>query len=250
MSRFNLAALYALIRGAVVGTLTPQQAGNVAVMEAVGQSYLGMPIGDALNLMTGEIASVSAYSADGSAQQLFAATIQQPESVLRIMRAVAGSMIVAEDSSGATTFLDIAYPYKDPKTGTQRRKFYYLAVTPQLLLGAPRKAMLRDTVQRLASYRDSRAPAGLLDDSDFSQMRSLLPPKLSGLSGSDLTQIPWDKLMSQLEDQIVQGSKQKNGQPAPDLSWLKSDAISRHLHIALSGWWKDSGGVYFDSYLQ
>jgi hypothetical protein len=56
--------------------------------------------------------------------------------------------------------------------------------------------------------------------------------------------------MSQLEDQIVQGSKQKNGQPAPDLSWLKSDAISRHLHIALSGWWKDSGGVYFDSYLQ
>ncbi len=250
MSRFNLAALYALIRGAVVGTLTSQQAANVAVMEAAGQSYLGMPIGDALNLVTGEIASVSTYSDDGSAQQLFAATIQQPESVLRIMRAVAGSMIVAEDSSGATTFLDIAYPYKDPKTGTQRRKFYYLAVTPQLLLGAPRKAMLRDTVQRFASYRDTRARAGLLANPDFSQMRSLLPPKLSGLSGSDLTQIPWDKLMSQLEDQIAQGAKQKNGQPAPDLSWLKSDTISRHLHIALSGWWKDSGGVYFDSYLQ
>jgi len=250
MSRFNLAALYALIRGAVVGTLTSQQAANVTVMEAVGQSYLGMPIGDALNLMTGEVATVSTYSADGSAQQLFATTIQQPESVLRIMRAVAGSMIVAEDSSGPTTFLDIAYPYKDPKTGTQRRKFYYLAVTPQLLLGAPRKAMLRDTVQRFASYRDTRAPAGLLASPDFSQMRSLLPPKLSGLSGSDLTQIPWDKLMSQLEDQIAQGAKQKNGQQAPDMSWLKPDAISRHLHIALSGWWKDSGGVYFDSYVQ
>jgi hypothetical protein len=166
------------------------------------------------------------------------------------MRAVAGSMIVAEDSSGPTTFLDIAYPYKDPKTGTQRRKFYYLAVTPQLLLGAPRKAMLRDTVQRFASYRDTRAPAGLLASPDFSQMRSLLPPKLSGLSGSDLTQIPWDKLISQLEDQIAQGAKQKNGQQAPDMSWLKPDAISRHLQIALSGWWKDSGGVYFDSYVQ
>jgi hypothetical protein len=250
VSRFNLAALYALIHGALLGTVTPQQATNVAVMESVGQSYLGMPVGDALGLMTGEIASVSTYSGDGTAQQLFAATIQQPEAVLRIMRAVAGSMIVAEDSSGTATFLDIAYPYKDPKTGTQRRKFYYLAVTPKMLLGAPRKAMLRETVQRFASDRGAPARAGLLADPDFSRVRSLLPEKLSGLSGSDLTQIPWDKLMSQLEDQIAQGNKQKNGPQAPDLGWLKPDLISRHLHIALSGWWKDSGGVYFDSYLQ
>jgi len=81
-------------------------------------------------------------------------------------------------------------------------------------------------------------------------MRSLLPEKLSGLSASDLTQIPWDKLLGNLEQQIAQTAKQKNGPPPPDLSWLKPDIISRHLHIALSGWWKDSGGVYFDSYLQ
>ena len=250
MSRFNLAALYALTRGAIVGTLSSQQVANVTAIETVGQSYLGMPIGDALGLMSGEIASFSTYSDDGTAQQLFAATIQQPEAVLRILRAVAGSMIVAEDSSGTATFLDIAYPYKDPKTGTQRRKFYYLAVTPQMLLGAPRKAMLRETVQRLGSHRDASPAAGLLANPDFSRMRSLLPEKLSGLSGSDLTQIPWDKLLSQLEDQVAQEAKQKNGQQPPDLSWLKPDTISRHLHIALSGWWKDSGGVYFDSYLQ
>ncbi len=250
MSRFNLAALYALAHGAIVGTLSSQQVANVSAVEAVGQTYLGMPIGDALGLMTGEIASFSTYSDDGTAQQVFAATIRQPEAVLRILRAVAGSMIVAEDSSGTATFLDIAYPYKDPKTGTQRRKFYYLAVTPQMLVGAPRKAMLRETVQRLSLNRDALPAAGLLASPDFSRMRSLLPEKLSGLSGSDLTQIPWGKLLSQLEDQIAQGAKQKNGQQLPDLSWLKPDAISRHLHIALSGWWKDSGGVYFDSYLQ
>ncbi|HEY4283187.1 MAG TPA: hypothetical protein VGM62_08985 [Chthoniobacterales bacterium] len=250
MSRFNLAALYALAHGAIVGTLSSQQVANVSAVEAVGQVYLGMPIGDALGLMSGEIASFSTYSDDGTAQQAFAATIQQPEAVLRILRAVAGSMIVAEDSSGTATFLDIAYPYKDPKTGTQRRKFYYLAVTPRMLLGAPRKAMLRETVQRLGSNRDALPAAGLLASPDFSRMRSLLPEKLSGLSGSDLTQIPWGNLLSQLEGQITQGAKQKNGQPPPDLSWLKPDAISRHLHIALSGWWKDSGGVYFDSYLQ
>src|SRR6185437_5154490 len=127
MSHFNLAALYALARGAIIDTLSSQQVANVSAVEAVGQSYLGMPIGDALGLMSGEIASFSTYSDDGSAQRVFAATIRQPEAVLRILRAVAGSMIVAEDSSGTATFLDIAYPYKDPKTGTQRRKFYYLA---------------------------------------------------------------------------------------------------------------------------
>jgi hypothetical protein len=250
MSRFDLAALYALVRGAIGGTLSPQQVANVSAIETVGQSYLGMPVGDALGLMSGEIASFSTYSDDGTPQQLFAATIQQPQAVLRILRAVAGSMIVAEDSSGPTTFLDIAYPYKDPKTGTQRRKFYYLAVTPQMLVGAPRKAMLRETIQRLSSHGDASPVAGLLANPDFSRMRSLLPEKLSGLSGSDLTQIPWDQLFSQLEGQIAQGAKQKNGQQPPDFGWLKSDLISRHLHIALSGWWKDSGGVYFDSYLQ
>ncbi len=250
MSRFNLAALYALMRGALVGALSSQQVANVSAMETVGQSYLGMPIGDAFGLMSGEIASFSTYSDDGTAQQLFAATIRQPEAVLRILRSVVGSMIVAEDSAGPTTFLDIAYPYKDPKTGTQRRKFYYLAVTPQMLVGAPRKAMVRETVQRINSHSDASPASGVLANPDFSRMRSLLPEKLSGLSGSDLTQIPWDKLLANLEDQIAQGAKQKNGPQPPDLSWLKSDLISRHLHIALSGWWKDSGGVYFDSYLQ
>jgi hypothetical protein len=250
MSRFNLAALYVLMRGAIVGTLSSQQVANVSAMETVGQSYLGMPIGDAFGLMSGEIASFSTYSDDGTPQQLFAASIRQPEAVLRILRSVAGSMIVAEDSSGPTTFLDIAYPYKDPKTGTRRRKFYYLAVTPQMLVGAPRKAMLRETIQRLGSHGDPSPAAGLLANPDFSRMRSLLPEKLSGLSGSDLTQIPWDQLFSQLEDRIAQGAKQKNGQQPSDFSWLKSDLISRHLHIALSGWWKDSGGVYFDSYVQ
>jgi hypothetical protein len=250
MSRFDLAALYALLHGAIVGTMSSQQVANVSAMETVGQSYLGMPIGDAFGLMSGEIASFSTYSDDGTAQQLLAATIRQPEAVLRILRSVVGSMIVAEDSSGAATFLDIAYPYKDPKTGTQRRKFYYLAVTPQMLVGAPRKAMVRETVQRLNSHPDPSPASGVLANPDFSRMRSLLPEKLSGLSGSDLTQIPWDKLLANLENQIAQTAKQKNGQKVPDSTWLKPDAISSHVHVALSGWWKDSGGVYFDSYLQ
>ena len=40
-----------------------------------------------------------------------------------MLRAVIGTMIAAEDTSGSTTFLDLTYPYKDPATGTQRRAF-------------------------------------------------------------------------------------------------------------------------------
>ena len=252
MSRFNLGALYALIRGAVAGSLTGQQGANINAMEAVGQSYLGMPIPDALGLFTGEVASFSIYSDDGTPEQLFAASIQQPKSVLRIVRAVAGPMIVAEDSFGTATLLDISYPYKDPKTGAQRRKFYYLAATPQMFLGAPRKAMLRQTIQRLGSTSAPSMPAGVLANPEYLHLRSLLPEKLSGLSGADITQIPWDKLLANLENQVSQGANEKNGSKPqmPDLHWLKPELISRHLHTALSGWWKDPGGVYFDSYVQ
>jgi hypothetical protein len=70
------------------------------------------------------------------------------------------------------------------------------------------------------------------------------------LSGSDITQIPWDKLLTKLQAQLEQAAKDKNGPQPPDLNWLKPEAVSRHLHVALSGWWVDSSGVYFDSYIQ
>jgi len=250
VSRMNLAATYQLISGAVMGSLTPQQTTSVAAVEGLAQNFLGMPIADALGLFTGEIGSVSSYSDDGTQEQLYAATIQKPEAVLRILRAVIGSMIVGEDSSGATTTLDIAYPYKDPETGRQRKKFYYVAVTPQTVLVAPRKAMLRHAMQQLDPASGDPPPGGVFANPEFSQLRSLLPGKLSGLSGADFQQIPWDKVLANLENQWAEAAKQSNGQQPPDLSSLKPEVITQHLHVALSGWWKDASGVYFDSYIQ
>jgi hypothetical protein len=31
---------------------------------------------------------------------------------------------------------------------------------------------------------------------------------------------------------------------------VKPEAFSRHFHTAIYGWWKDSNGVYFDSFVQ
>lgn len=251
MSRMNWAAGYDLLQAAVVGTLPPQQASSVAIAETMAQAYLGMPIGDALRLFTGETASVTSYSEDGASQQVYAVTIQRRDALLRILRAVGGKMIVAEDSAGTTTYLDVAYPYRDPVSGTQRRKFYYVAVTPDMMLVAPRKAMLRQAASLLAS--PASAPAGVLASPAYEQLRSRLPGKLTAMSAVDLTQIPWDKLAANFEEQLEAGAKKQNGTSPQEAIWLKSippDIVSRHLQMSVGGWWKDANGIYIESYLQ
>ncbi|HXY79201.1 MAG TPA: hypothetical protein VEI08_01050 [Candidatus Bathyarchaeia archaeon] len=249
ISRMNYAAIYQVVRDAIFGNLPPQQAAQAGALEGAAQGYIGMAIPDALRLFTGEFASASFYTEDGTSEQLYAATIQKPDAVLRILRAVIGTMIVGEDSSGTTTFLDVAYPYTDPSTHQRRRKFYYVAVTPQTLLIAPRKATLREALQRL-NPTTADPPAGVFTNPEYAQLRSRLPEKLSGLGGADLTQIPWTKLMQNFASQMAQAANQNNDQKQLDLSSIKLDAISHYLHISVSGWWKDANGVYFDSYIQ
>jgi len=249
ISRMNYAAIYQVIRDAVFSNLEPAQAAQIGALEGAAQGYIGMSIPEALKLFTGEFASTTSYSDDGASEQVYAATIQKPDAVLRVLRAVIGTMIVNEDSSGPATILDIAYPYTDPITHQRRRKFYYVAVTPQMLIVAPRKALLRGAIQRLTPEA-ADPPEGVFTNPQYAQLRSRLPEKLSGLGGADLSQIPWQKLMQDFVNQMSQAAVQTNGAKLPDLSSLKLDTISRYLHISVSGWWKDANGVYFDSYIQ
>jgi hypothetical protein len=258
VSRVDFGALYRLMMEAMGAVLPPQQAAAIQSAQSMAQGFLGMPIQDALDLFTGEVASATSFSDDGEQQRVFAATIQKPDSVLRILRAVLGPMTLAEDSFGDATTLDIAYPYRDPLTGFTRRKMYYVAVTPQMLLVAPRKVMLRETIEALKSTASNAAPSGkgIFADPEYAKMRSLLPEKLSGLGAENLAQIPWDAVWANFSQQLQQGSKQSHASKtaySPDYSWMKlvnPDVIPRHLHIAVSGWWKDASGVYFDAYVQ
>jgi hypothetical protein len=267
VSRVNFAAIYRLFYGAIVPNLPQQQAANVAAMAGAVQGYLGMSIPDALDLFTGEVASTSTYASDGSEERVFAAAIQKPESVLHILRAVLGPMTLAEDTYGDATTLDIAFPYRDPATGLRRRTMYYVAVTPQMLLVAPRKAMLRKLLEETSAKGMGPGAAvakGAFADPQYAQLRALMPEKLSGLSVTDISVIPWVPVFAKLESRAEESAKLAAQQPAqsskkapnvrpPDYAWLKlvdPQVIPRHLHIAVSGWWKDTNGVYFDSYLQ
>lgn len=250
--RMNVPAIYQLVRNAIVTNAPPQQAAGLLMIESMSARFLGMPLQSALELFRGEFASVNSYSEDGERQQLMAIAIQRPDDVLRVLRAAASSVIISEDSSGDATYLDLAYPYKDPKTGTQRRKFYYLAVTQEMILGAPRKAMLRQAAQQVRAETDGSQAKGIFGDPGYVQMRSHLPEKLSSLSTSDIAAVPWDKVIANLQEQENEAAQQSKSAPLPDLSQWKAaaPAISRHLRMAVSGSWKDANGVYFDSYVQ
>lgn len=253
VSRINFAAVYRLILGAATAVMPAQQAANLQAAQNAAQAFLGMSLPDALDLFTGELASATSFSEDGRQERVFAVTIQKPDAVLRVLRVVLGPMTLAEDTSGNTTMLDIAYPYRDPATGFQRRKLYYVAITPQMLLVAPRKAMLRETLEGLSAPRTAPSTVkGVFADPEYAKMRALLPGRLSGLGADDVSLMPWEAIWTNFEQQVEESPKNAP-HGSPDLSWMKlvnPDVIPRHLHIAVSGWWKDANGVYFDSYLQ
>jgi hypothetical protein len=251
--RFNFSQLYQIIREAALATVTPQQAVGLTGAEAMAQGFLGMSITDALQLFTGEVGSQLSYTADGESQQLYALAIQKPQDVLKLLRVAVSKIIATEDTSGDTTYLDLSYPTHDPVSGQERHNSYYLAVTPQFVIGGPSKAMVREATARVSGKSGATSEALVSSNPDFIRLRALMPEKLIGIGGADMTQIPWNKVVSRYVRQTEQEeklSKQKNLSSSEWLQSLKPGMFTRHLHVIANGWWKDSNGLYFDYYVQ
>jgi hypothetical protein len=253
ISKFSWAATYELIRAGSVGSLNPQQAASFATFDTMAQNFLGMSVSDALQLFTGEVASETTYSEDGTSARIYAVTIQKPKEVLRVLRAVAGSFIIAEDIAGDTTYLDVSFPSTDSASGQQKRTFYYVAVTPEMIYAAPRKAMVRAAIERLQAGSGSTAPRKISSNPELNHMRALLPEKLSGLTAADMSHFPWEKVIAQygqIAAQAAKDAKDSNSTATDYWKLVKPEVFSRHFHTAIYGWWKDSNGIYFDSFVQ
>jgi len=253
ISKFNFSALYQIVRQAAVASMTPQQSAGLLGAEAMAQGFLGMSVSDALQLFTGEFGNRISFAEDGESQQMYVVAIQKQPDVLRLLRAALAKYVAAEDTSGDTTYLDLAFPYRDPESGQQRRSFYYLAVTPQFIITGPRKAMVRSAVARISGKTPSMASQDSVPSNpEFVRLRQLLPEKLSGLGGTDMGKIPWDKIIARFVEQMesAKQSNQNNPPTAEMLRLIKPGLINRHLKASANGWWKDSSGIYFDYYIQ
>ncbi len=254
-SRIDFAALFVTISRALIAALPKEQSENVTRMDAFGALALGMPIADALHLFTGEFASIRTEPGGDFSSGLFGATIQDPEKVVSLLSHVLGSSVATEDRVGDTTFLEISAPYTDSKTSTQRRRFYAVAVAPGFLIVGPRKAPVREALARAANSSAAKPAANLASDPNLIHVRGSLPQNLSGFGYSDLAHLDWSKITASFGAQQsfkIQGGYGSSKPPAgpSPLEGLDPPVFLRYLHVTYSGMWKDSSGVYFDSYVQ
>lgn len=249
ISKFDLSALYHLIRTGF-GAVAAQKGANIAAVEAMAKNYLGMSIDEALQLFTGEIGSRTSVSDDGEWQKSFAIAIRKQPEVLRLLRTAVGSYISDEKTEGDITFLEFSAPSKNAAGGTSNRPLYYVAVTPQMIYASPQKAALRETLARVKSGPAGNAFAEGLPIKDWKELRARLPEKLSGIGGADLSKLSWEKYIQRYQLQVMEATKDSDSAASDYFNLLKPEVFFRHLHAAISGWWKDSNGVYFDSYIQ
>lgn len=248
-SQISLIGIYHALKRAL-----SQSGSNTAPMvsslESMAQTRIGMPLPDALALTTGEFGSLeSSPSLDPDKKVFFAGISNKPEA-LKLMRTVLSDRITSERNEGNVTYLKISLKGDQGSTGVAQWGFYHLAVTPNLLLGAPKSDTLRSTLSQ-ASAGDPAWPK------NFQAARAKFPERLNGFSYFDLQRLDWPAVKQQWTTQVAASVKDaKNADAAKQArkinDWfqnLNPEVFPRHLHSMTGASWKDAGGVHFDEWI-
>jgi hypothetical protein len=223
-----------------------------AALDAAATQLFGMRVEEVLQLFTGEFAGFSPSVGLDPLGNVFAIGIRKPQEVLRVLRVALSKEIQSEDFLGGTSILSITSPFPDSKTGATRRQFLYVGVTPTMILVAPRKAMLKAMLVNGSKPGDAMY-LGLAGNAKFTGARAQLPPSLSGLAYLDFSRVNWDDLVKEVTPPSNKDSNSKAidaGDPAAWKSAFKSELLSKYLHLMISGWWKERGGIHFDGFIE
>jgi hypothetical protein len=252
VTRVNPRALYETVRGALASSLAPDQRGALDMGEATWAGQLGISVPDALGLLRGEIFSMTPTGNLGAGSRLYAATIQKPTEVLRVLRQIFARQITGEEQVGDSTILKFSTSsHSSPARGSERQ-LYYLAVTPQTLLAAPQIETLREAIGRLG-HAHGGTPASLAGEAGFQRARARFPENLGGLSYLDLSRIPWENFAEMFEAGLKKAQQTSAASLGTAQDWIKKippAVMHRYLHAWSSGSWKDAHGVYFDAYIE
>ena len=268
-TRLDLLAFYQTLRNAARAGLNIEQQSQLEMFEGMMGAQLGMGIGEALAAVSGEVATISLDS-DGNGnggssgsealpsaydplQNLYAVAISRPDDVLKLVQLVAGKNLTNETREGNATVLAVTMPYRDEKNGVQRKRFHYIGITPNMMIIAPRKALLREAITR-ASAQSATTATGLAADSKFQQVRTRLPNNLSAISYADLSHTPWQFLFDTI---IREAAANAAKDPSEKLTPQEEEALrvlprilSRYLHTSFGGYWKDKNGIFMDSFIE
>src|SRR6266849_11128628 len=249
----DFSAFYETLRRAVASALPPNTQGNVDMFEGMIASQIGMKPLEALQLLTGEVASLSTGTDFAPENDLFVLGIRKKPEVLRLLRTVMGERMSSERVVGDVTYMKISLSGTQSQAGVAQWDFYYLAATPNLLLGARKNETLQAAVAR-ARAADSPSSGGLASQPAFLQARSRFPQKLNSIGFADFTRINWPQVRDRLVAETQKAGSSKLA-PPPGLSierlkQLDFTVLGRHLHTLASASWKDSAGVNWDAWIE
>jgi hypothetical protein len=242
-ARIDAAALYQDVHDALGAALAPEQLLQVAVFEAAIEQQLGMAPTDFLKLLGGEFAAIYLKAGTAGHADLYAVTINQPANVLAFLHRTLGKSVLDEKQDGVTDFLRLGGGCASVKPPKDCKWQYSLAVTPKMLVGGRDASQVAAAVARL----DHPASTTLAADPKFTSARARLPKELSGLSFVNLGGVDWQQYLAPLAKGVA---KEMPSRPAAPVPLPDSAVLSRYLHEAVYGWWKNSSGIHFTLYVE
>ena len=254
-TQINAQGVYDTAKRAFRASFPQGQQGSADLLETLAQTRLGMPLPEALALVTGEFASLQSSPALDPANQVIFLGIRKKPEILKLMRTIFGDQLTSERNEGDTTYLKISLRGGQNDAGVAQWNFYNLAVTPDAILGASRSQALRDL---LAHRTLTPAEAGFSVSPQLQTARALFPEKLNGVSFFDFQKLDWQALRDRwiAEAKTAEAKAPKTGAKTSNphgLDWLEqinTQVLTRHLHFASSASWKDAKGLHYDGWLE
>jgi len=252
----NFMAIYDIVKR-VAGAAFPQgQQGNADIIDTLAKTRLGMPVPDAVGLLTGEIATMQASASMDSAKQVFFVGIRKKPETLKLLRSLFGDQLTSERNEGDVTFVKISLGGRQGSAGVAQWNFFNLAVTPDMIFGASRTEALREVLSNRAK---GAAFASLATVPQFQAGRAQFPENVNGVGYFDLQKMDWqawkDRLLADMKKKpAAKSAATPNASltsTVPDwYAQIDPQVFSRHLHYTASASWKDAKGIHWDQWIQ
>jgi hypothetical protein len=224
---------------------------GAAMVEAAGQSRIGMTLPDAFALTNGEFGTLQSSPALDADKKIFFLGISDKPGTMKILHTIFGEQITSEHDEDNVTYFKIASKSSKSGSGIAMWDSYQLAMTPNLLLGSTTAGSLQDAIAHGTAATANSLPK------NFRAARAQFPRTLSGFSFVDFQKLDWPAIQQNWAAQAVKAAsqaktsdaKEKAGQWNEFLLHVNPAVFPRHLHSMTGASWKDDKGVHFDEWM-